>query len=236
MRRVRTARTVSIALVLLAALSLVPVVQALDNPFIPKRPTVDCDKKENVICRECCAGGFDCPDADPEEPKVFCCRNPDNCDVVNAPPDADQLVANIDLNLVTSAARLVFKRTERFDRASGQRHFEITVQQSFRTLGRQARFTVAAKLGGADAAVGSLLYAVAFLERGVDALGTLRAMGYDVSLVGEPPALICPAAFQDLCLKLADQLSQGIDASLAVGTASERQPFLRGIQALHDRR
>ena len=31
---------------------------------------------------------------------------------------------------------------------------------------------------------------------------------------------------------LASQLSQGITASLAVGTSGEREPFLRGLQAL----
>jgi hypothetical protein len=233
MSRIATAASFSTALILLVS-ALCPVVDALDNPFVPKRPTVDCDKKENAMCRECCAGGFECPESDPDDFKIFCCRNPDNCDVINAPPDAEQLVANIDLNLVTSGAQLVFKRKERLDRESGQRHFEITFQQRFRALGRQARFTVAAKLAGADAAVGSLLYAVAFLDRGLNALGALQALGYDVSLVGAPPALTCPAAFQEICTKLADQLSQGIGASLAVGTSGERKPFLQGLQALDD--
>ena len=90
-----------------------------------------------------------------------------------------------------------------------------------------------AGLTGEGAAVGSLLYVVAFLGQGEDALGSLQGIGYNVSLVGTPPTETCQARFDDTtCAALANQLGQGISASLAIGTSGERDRFSQGLQAL----
>jgi hypothetical protein len=232
MKRAVTAITVSTVLVLLAIFTLTPVVQALFiDPFAPNRPRVDCGKVENIICRECCYGGIGCPGAEPGS-RIFCCRDPDDCDVIDPPQDA-QSFPNIRLDMVAGGSRLVFKRKERFDRSSGQRYFEITLQQIFRPLGRRSAYTLTAELAGADAAVGSLLYAVGFLTGGPNALAALQTYGYDISLVNPRAAqTTCPAAFSETCALLANQLTQSIIASLAIGT-DERTPFLQGLQALN---
>jgi hypothetical protein len=227
-----TVSSVSPVLVLLVLFTAIPVVQALDDPFAPSRMKVDCNKVENIVCRECCLGGIECPGA--EELRTFCCRDPDRCTVIPNENDDPSMVSfpDIRLDLVVGGARLVFERKERVVRTTGAHHYEITVQQMLRPLGRGSRFEFRATLAGADAAVGSLLYAVDFLDRGLNALGRLQANGLDVALVGTPPAQTCPAAFRETCALLGRQLSDGINASLAVGTAGEREPFLQGLLAL----
>jgi hypothetical protein len=61
-------------------------------------------------------------------------------------------------------------------------------------------------------------------------LAALQANGYDIFLVNLRAAqTTCPAAFSETCALLANQLTQGITASLAFGT-DERAPFLQGLQ------
>lgn len=232
MKRAVTTIT-STVLVLLAVFAFTTVVQALfRDPFAPDKDVVDCGKVESIICRECCHGGFGCPGAEPGS-RIACCRDPLLCIVKNPPQDATQPFGNIRLDLVAGGSRLVFKRKARFDRSSGQRYFEITLQQRFRILGRRSEFAVTAELAGTDAAVGSLLYVVTFLERGQNALGAIQASGYDVSFRNARAAqTTCPAAFSETCALLANQLTQGLTASLAFGTG-ERDLFIRGLQALN---
>lgn len=47
--------------------------------------------------------------------------------------------------------------------------------------------------------------------------------------------IICrECCFRETCAIFANQLSQGITASLAIGTSGEREPFLQGRLALSD--
>lgn len=168
---------------------------------------------------------------------MFCCRDPLNCRVKNPPPrEFGQVSPDILLDLSAGGSRLVFERTERVEGNSGRRHFEVTLQQIFFPLLPRSGFTVKVRLTGEGAAVGSLLYAVAFLGLGPDGLAALQEMenGYpDLSLMDAPPTETCQARFDDtICTTLANQLSQGINASLAIGTSGERGPFLQGLQAL----
>jgi len=89
-------------------------------------------------------------------------------------------------------------------------------------------------LTGADAAVGSLLYPVAFLGMGANALDALRAQGYDVSDSRKSPAATCQGAMlrPEGCTDLANQLARTLDAALATGDSVERGPFLAGVQTL----
>jgi hypothetical protein len=183
------------------------------------------------MCRECCPGGFSCPGGD-QDLRIICC--PSDCDIIPHPDDPDMLFADVELTLSAGGSLMTFERKERVDRSTGQRHYEITFEQRFRTLGRRARLTVQAVLAGPDAGVGSLLYTVAYLTLGPGALDALRADGYDVSLVGAPPALQCPSAFSGTCAALANQLSEGIAASLTFGSDGERAPFLAGLLRLRD--
>ena len=232
MHRASAANGVSPVLVLLSVLTVSPGVQALQDPFAPTRTLVDCRKVESIVCRECCVGGIECPGA--EGLRLFCCPDPDRCVVVPNENDDPSMVSfpDVRLDLLAGGARLVVERKVRVLRTTGARQYEITVRQVLRALGRGSRVEYRATLSGADAAVGSLLYAVDFLERGPDTLDRLRATGLDVSLVGAPPARTCPAAARAACALLARQLADGLTASLAVGTAGEREPFLQGLLTL----
>lgn len=174
---------------------------------------------------ECCPG-FEC--ADPGS-KIACCAN--DCDIVYHEPPHQPSPA-IHVVLAAGGAQLTFDRTLKVEGNSGRRHFDITVQQIFNpTVSREA-FTVEAQVTGGDAAVGSMLYAVAFLGLGGAALDALHEHGYDVVLVGAP-AETCQSRLPDaMCTALANQLSQGISASLPIGASSERAAFLQGVQTL----
>ena len=227
-----TALLLNAVALVLAVLVVTPGADAVDTgQHPPQKEVLDCSLLVNLVCRECCDGGLECPGA--EEPRLFCCQTA--CEIKNRPPQAQtQSFPDILLDVSAGGARLMFERAGRVDGNGGQRHVEITLQQIFLPLLPRSGFTVKAGLTGEGAAVGSLLYAVAFLGMGEDALGALQVIGYnDVSLVGAPPTETCQSRFDDTtCAALANQLGQGISASLAIGTAGERGPFLQGLQAL----
>jgi hypothetical protein len=209
-----------------------------ERPFPPLRPVIDCREVDNLACRECCTDGdLSCPGRD-QDLLLYCCQN--DCDIIPGP----ELVSgnsfpNILLDLSAGGAQLMFERTQRVEGNSGRNHFEITLQQILFPVRPRSGYTLKAQLTGEGAAVASLLYAVAFLGLGEDALAALQANGYpEVSLTGRPPTETCQARFpgpqfpETICAVLANQLAQGISASLAIGTSGEHEPFLQGLQAL----
>ena len=130
-------------------------------------------------------------------------------------------------------AQLVFDRTQRIEGNSGREFFEIRLQQLFDSTVSRQTVAVKTQLTGADAAVGSMLYAVAFLGTCANALDVLHEHGYDVAIIGGAPSDTCQARFPaTTCTALANQLSQSIAASLPIGDAAERDAFLLGVQAL----
>jgi len=93
------------------------------------------------------------------------------------------------------------------------------------------KLKVNAEITGADAGVGSLLYPVAALGMGSDALPAIQAQGFDVSVTGA----LAPCQDQlptGACADLARQLSKAIDASLGPGDDPERTQFRPAAGAL----
>jgi hypothetical protein len=164
--------------------------------------------------------------------KQICCPGTiEDCGIINK-PDNKAAFANVEVVLSSGATLVKFER--KFHQDGTKQFFDIRLQEVVhpQTFQKMASFNV--KLTGDDAAVGSLLYPLAWLQMGNAALDALRSHGYDVSLIGDkPPSKTCQTQFTtEFCTALATQLSQGIDASIAIGAEGERDAFNQGIQML----
>jgi len=177
-------------------------------------------------CIECC----NWPSPDCSADANACCPGPiDECGIINLPPPKH-------ISLSVGTMQLVFDSRMQ-GHSSGTQFFQVTLQGTFRPKvpkgSGPTSFKIKTRLTGADAAVGSLLYPVAFLGNGSDPIGALRAQGYDVSIMGDAPTENCETMLGNLvCTMLATQLSRSIDASLTLGDAAAHDAFLTGAQAL----
>lgn len=221
-----TARLLSLVFALLVVLSIAPTALALRTG--PEKPTttIDCgDPGNRDSCFECC--GNSCG-----EGALFCCRytDPNQCIIVNKPQPTQVSVS-------LGGAQLTFERYWQVNGESGREYFDVTLQAVIRVMFPQETqvnsLNLKTRLTGQDAPVGSLLYPVAFLGIGSDALEALKGLGYDVSFMGDAPTESCTAMFSsEMCTALANQLSQSIDASLAMGDPAARDAFRLGVGSL----
>ena len=92
---------------------------------------------------------------------------------------------------------------------------------------------VAITMTGPDAPICSLLYPVVALARGgAGAIAALQTRGYNCTVRDAGSQDCQTVTSAQMCTDLANQLSENIDAALALGDAAERAGFLSGIQAL----
>jgi hypothetical protein len=82
-----------------------------------------------------------------------------------------------------------------------------------------------ATITGADAVQGSLLYALAWLAGDADPLGSVRSLGYDISVHTEQDRPCTDRPPGQLCVEHARQLATLIDAALSLGSHEQRAQF-----------
>jgi hypothetical protein len=183
-----------------------------------------CDEVSRLICCEC---------GEPPTTCLQCCDSPD-CTILAGVISEEPLI-RFKVPVVSSH----LNAQEAFERKAatigGQPVVRVSLKESVVATGAAKRkLSMKVQLTGADAGVGSLLYAVAFLGDGGGALDAVRALGLDVSLVGPAPSQTCNSVMPgvDFCPVLAKQLSERITASLVVGDRAEHDPFVAGVQTL----
>lgn len=190
---------------------------------------INCGDPWNLThCIECC----NWPSPTCDEHANTCCPFADSkqCPIVNNPPKTSVVLA-------VGSVQLTFESATQGKGGSGQQ-FHITLEAVSRSKiakqqGGAPKLKIKTRLTGADASVGSLLYPVALLGLGTDPLDALHAQGYDVSIKGKAPSNSCPAIFSSqFCTALANQLAQGIAASLVQGDPAARAAFIQGVQGL----
>jgi hypothetical protein len=192
-----------------------------------KKGTVNCgDPGLKSICGECCVND-DCP-CD-QDVCLACCLDDDGCDVVNDPPTT--AITHIKLNVIAGNVKLVFER--KGSTKGGLPSISVKLKEIFDTGDGKRVVAMKTQLSGADAPLGALLFPIAFLGFGTNALDTVRAQGLDVSFVDGPPGRTC----QDLlpaqtCTTLASHLSAAIDSALGHGDGVERTAFLTKAAAI----
>jgi hypothetical protein len=183
-----------------------------------------CDEVSKLICCEC---------GEPPSTCLQCCDNPDCTILLNVIAEAPLIRFKVPVVSSHLNAQEAFER--KAATSGGKPVVQVTLKESVVATGAARRkLSVKVQLTGADAGVGGLLYAVAFLGDGGGALDAVRALGLDVSLLGPAPSQACDSVMPgvNFCPLLAKQLSDSITASLLVGDRAEHDPFVAGVQAL----
>lgn len=214
-------RTIALVALLLGTPTLA---HALVKGPIKPTLTIDCgDPANTTACLECCDYPTTCG------PNVnTCCpyNDPKQCPVVNKPQPTK-------LTISIGGADISFESVAGDD-GDGP-HVRVALETKFATLLRQTTdvtsFRVKTRLRGTDAGDASLLYPIAVLGFGADAITKLQGLGYDVAADG--PSASCADLFGEVkCTAIARQLSQTIAGSLELGDPARRDAFLDGVQAL----
>lgn len=178
------------------------------------------------LCFECC------PECDGTEPEVrlICCAGEPNCVIINEPPTTGLTAGDVSINHAYSGLKLQLKRKEIV--RGGELLVKLSLKGALTTPAVRKRLAVKGTITGADASVGSLAYAVAFVGMGDAALDRLRAQGKDVALALSGTPLVCDASFTASdCQLLAVQLSKLIDGALPAD-GDERTGFLESVAPL----
>jgi hypothetical protein len=194
-----------------------------------KKGTVNCgDPGLKSICGECCVND-DCP-CD-QDVCLSCCLDDDGCDVVDDPPTTAITGTHIKVNAIVGNVKLQFER--KGGTKGGLPSITVKLKQIFDTGDGKRIVTMKTRLTGADASLGGLLFPIAFLGLGTNALDAVRAQGLDVSFVDSPPGRTCQDVLPaQTCTTLASRLSASIDSALAAGDGVERTAFLTKAAAI----
>jgi len=182
-----------------------------------------CTIDNDCACENC---GGDC-----DVGSIDCCSDPDDCEILAPPPPGPPEVARLGLTLTVGPDTVVFQRKG----TTKNKQTFVTFKLKTVTVSSVTRktLTLTGVLTGADAAVGSLLYPVAFLAGGPTTLSVLQGHGYAVSLAGAPPAQTCQSlSSPELCNLLSDRLARLLDAALTASGDVESRAFEAGTQAL----
>lgn len=221
--RPRPSSIVALAVLLVCAAAQ-PGLAADDDP----QPRIlNCgDPGWRDLCFECCP---ECDGTEPE-PRLICCYTPDECTIINEPPTTGLTGADVSITHAYSGLKLALKRKEIV--RGGELLVKISLKGQLVTPAVRKRLAVKGTITGADASVGSLAYAVAFVGMGDAALDRLRAQGKDVALALSGTPLVCDASFTSSdCQLLAVQLSKLIDGALPAD-GDERTGFLESVAPL----
>jgi hypothetical protein len=123
---------------------------------------------------------------------------------------------------------------------AGNPYLKITLKEVIVTrdasglpTGKRGFKPVVVTMTGPDAPVCSLLYPVVALARGgAGAVAALQTQGYNCSVMDKGSQDCQSVASAQTCTDLANQLSENIDAALALGDGTERGAFQAGLRAL----
>ena len=130
------------------------------------------------ICGECCVNDDRPCDQDV---CLSCCLDDDGCDVVDDPPTTAITGTHIKVNAIVGNVKLQFER--KGGTKGGLPSITVKLKQIFDTGDGKRIVTMKTRLTGADASLGGLLFPIAFLGLGTNALDAVRAQGLDVSFV-----------------------------------------------------
>ena len=203
----------------------------LAHAVVPAAFAVDCGSLEGHLCRQCCSVIEQTPEQYAVcQQRPSCCAGNETNPFCNSVIGVPIQISPIRLNALLGGVKLTFKRKGLKDGSVDVKLKEALV--SMPTF-RKSTMSVGAQLTGADAALGSLLYPVAFLTLGESALATLQARGYDIAIAKAAAAQTCQDVLpEEVCTALAKQLARSLYALIAVGADGERAAFLDGIEAL----
>lgn len=145
----------------------------------------------------------------------------------SGPPDIILIDASI------GAAQIVFERRIRKVGTNTLKYLVIELKNvRVSSLASSQRIGLRARFEGADAIQGSLPYALAWLAGNTDALGSVRALGYDIEIVKEHERPCSDQLPSQECINLGRQLATLIDATLGFGRPEERAQFRRDASAI----
>lgn len=203
------------------------VSRAVDDDDQPQ--TINCGIPSiRETCLECCPDICD-PDTNLG---LWCCLNPaQGCTIVNEPPTTGLGAADVVIKGGYAGLKLQLSRKEVV--SNGQSLVKLKLKGSLAVGPLRKRLAVKGVIGGLDASVGSLAYAVFFIGRGDTALTDLQAQGKNVTLQVTGTPVTCQSSFTaNECRSLAIEMAQLIYAALPPGNGPEQSAFLASVAPL----
>lgn len=201
--------------------------RAVDDDDQPQ--IINCgDPRLRELCLECCSD--EC-DFDTNVGLACCLDSKQGCTIVNEPPTTGFGAADVVIKGGYAGLKLQMARKEVV--TNGQALLKFKLKGALAVGPLRKRFAVKGVIGGLDASVGSLAYAVLFIGRGDSALTDLQAQGKNVTLQVTGTPVTCQSSFTaNECRSLAIQMAKLIYAALPPGNGPEQSAFLASVAPL----
>ena len=177
---------------------------------------VDCnDAGSKSSCAECCTGpgcGL----------RISCCPLSGTCTIKGEPSGPGPLNAALKLKFIIGALNLQFQRIVKPD------YVDVKLKASFVKKTFPQGVNAKIRLTGPDAAIGGLVWPVAFLGQGDSAATALANAGINVAISGAPAT--CQSLFPaQACTDMAVGLSRNIQGGIGVADKDDLTRFLDAV-------
>lgn len=202
-------------------------IHAVDDDNQPQ--IINCgDPRLRELCLECCSD--EC-DFDTNVGLACCLDSKQGCTIINEPPTTGFGAADVVIKGGYAGLKLQLARKEVV--TNGQALLKLKLKGSLSVGPLRKRLAIKGVVGGLDASVGSLAYAVLFIGRGDTALTDLQAQGMNVTLQVTGTPVTCQSSFTaNECRSLAIQMAKLIYAALPPGDGPEQSAFLGSVAPL----